>query len=215
MDASALRYALQSLSMSRTPAPWQDKLIELCAQPRITCSQVLAEIDEPLSAMADEIPPEGWLRYAFDYAKHLLFPDPAFTAAAAPYKDAVEFYLGVLQVCLDAERDNAPFDPLVDFAFLSKEEAAEFDRGREYNTFRRAWQEQHAYTALRLGEEASPFRLLGHVAGVHHVAMTAARGLLAAGLPVDLSLASAAAAGHDLGKFGCKPGERVPYLHYY
>ena len=45
--------------------------------------------------------------------------------------------------------------------------------------------------------------------------MTAARGLLAAGLPVDLALASGAAAGHDIGKYGCRPGERVPYLHYY
>ena len=32
---------------------------------------------------------------------------------------------------------------------------------------------------------------------------------------IDLALASGAAAGHDLGKFGCKPNERVPYLHYY
>ena len=31
-----------------------------------------------------------------------------------------------------------------------------------------------------------------------------------------MALASGgAAAGHDLGKFGCKPNERVPYLHYY
>ncbi len=34
-------------------------------------------------------------------------------------------------------------------------------------------------------------------------------------MPIDLALASGAAAGHDLGKFGCKPNERVPYLHYY
>ena len=26
---------------------------------------------------------------------------------------------------------------------------------------------------------------------------------------------SGSAAGHDIGKFGCRPGERVPYLHYY
>ena len=45
--------------------------------------------------------------------------------------------------------------------------------------------------------------------------MTVARGLYAAGVPIDLTLTSGAAAGHDLGKFGCKPNERVPYLHYY
>ena len=32
---------------------------------------------------------------------------------------------------------------------------------------------------------------------------------------VDLPLLSGAAAGHDIGKFGCKSGERVPYLHYH
>lgn len=32
---------------------------------------------------------------------------------------------------------------------------------------------------------------------------------------IDLGLISGAALGHDIGKFGCKPGERVPYLHYY
>ena len=32
---------------------------------------------------------------------------------------------------------------------------------------------------------------------------------------MDLALISGAAAAHDIGKFGCRPGERVPYLHYY
>ena len=45
--------------------------------------------------------------------------------------------------------------------------------------------------------------------------MTAARELKKSGTPLDLSLVSAASAGHDIGKFGCMPGERVPYLHYY
>ena len=34
-------------------------------------------------------------------------------------------------------------------------------------------------------------------------------------MAVDVALVSGAAAGHDLGKFGCRPGERVPYLHYF
>ena len=68
---------------------------------------------------------------------------------------------------------------------------------------------------MRLGLEATPWRTLEHIAGVHHVAMWAARGLKAAGAPIDLALVSAGAAGHDIGKFGCRPGERVPYLHYH
>ena len=68
---------------------------------------------------------------------------------------------------------------------------------------------------MRLNAEVTPFRTLEHIAGVHYVAMTVARGLYEAGVPIDLTLTSGAAAGHDLGKFGCKPNERVPYLHYY
>ena len=68
---------------------------------------------------------------------------------------------------------------------------------------------------MRLGQEVTPFRTLGHIAGVHYIAMTAARGLRAAGVDIDLALISGAAASHDIGKYGCRPGERVPYLHYY
>ncbi len=68
---------------------------------------------------------------------------------------------------------------------------------------------------MRLGMEVTPFCTLSHIAGVHYIAMTAARGLQEAGVGVDLALISGAAAAHDLGKFGCRPGERVPYLHYY
>ena len=51
--------------------------------------------------------------------------------------------------------------------------------------------------------------------GVHHVAVTAGRALRRGGVPLDLALVSGSAIGHDIGKFGCHPGERVPYLHYY
>ena len=39
--------------------------------------------------------------------------------------------------------------------------------------------------------------------------------LFRSGAAIDLGLVSGSAAGHDIGKFGCRPGERVPYLHYY
>ena len=68
---------------------------------------------------------------------------------------------------------------------------------------------------MRLGLEATPFRALEHIAGVHHIAVTMGRALKKTDIPVDLALVSGSAAGHDLGKFGCHPGERVPYLHYY
>ena len=85
----------------------------------------------------------------------------------------------------------------------------------EYRRFLRRFREEYIYELLRLGREVTPFQTLDHIAGVHHVAMQVARAFRSAGGLIDLGLISGAALGHDLGKFGCKPGERVAYLHYY
>ncbi len=47
--------------------------------------------------------------------------------------------------------------------------------------------------------------------------MFAGRQLARTQVPVDLGLVSGAAAGHDIGKYGCRKSEekRIPYLHYY
>ena len=197
------------------PAPWQHEVLALCTRAHLNCQQVLAACEAPLQILHPATPPGGWLSFSYEYVKHLLYPDPAHAQEFAPWQPGAELYLRILQFCLDYERQNRPADPLIDFQFLSESEAAGFDHAGEYRIFLRAWRREYVYEMLRLGDEVTPFRTLGHIAGVHHVAMTAARGLLAAGLPVDLALASGAAAGHDIGKYGCKPGERVPYLHYY
>lgn len=197
------------------PGEWQQQLSGLCGESHISCSEVLQACREPLSLLCPGDLEQGWLPFCFAYAKSLLYPDPDFTREAAYWKPGAELYLQILQLCMSAERANRPADPLLDFQFLSESEAAGCPRAGEYRIFLRAWQEQYVYEMLRLGEEVTPFHTLGHIAGVHYVAMVAARGLLAAGLPVDLALASGASAGHDIGKYGCRPGERVPYLHYY
>ena len=155
------------------------------------------------------------MSFTYKYVTHILYPDPEFTKAAAPYAAGAMFYLRVLQFFFDEERKVMPFDPFDDFALLSEEEYSLCERAKEYDHFVREFRNQYIYEMMRLNREATPFETLGHIAGVHHVAMTVARGLHKAGVPIDLALASGAAAGHDLGKFGCKPNERVPYLHYY
>lgn len=35
---------------------------------------------------------------------------------------------------------------------------------------------EYIYELMRLGQEVTPFRTLGHIAGVHYIAMTAAVG---------------------------------------
>ncbi len=194
---------------------WEHILSECFpATERFTCSAILEFIRPELSILSTE-PEEGWLVFTYDFAVRLLYPDPAFTAAAVPYARGAYFYLQILSFFFEEERKNLPFDPLVDFKFLTEDEYWKFDRSREYSHFLSLFKEHYIYEMMRLNKEATTYGTLGHIAGVHYVAMECAKGLYNAGIPINLALASGAAAGHDIGKFGCRPGERVPYLHYY
>ena len=146
-----------------------------------------------LDRLCPEAPSAGWGKFCYQFICGKMFPDGPF----APEKDrcgtAAAFYLTVLQVLLDYERTVLPFDPLMDFDFLTQEEWSACDCAGEYRRFLNAWREEWVYELMRLGQEFTPFRTLGHIAGVHHVAMTAAHGLAEAGVDVDLALISAAA----------------------
>lgn len=181
---------------------------------RLSCRQIFEICREPLALIGKE-PEEGWMKFTYQFVSHILYPDEAFKKDAAPYAAGALFYLSVLQFLFDMERLEQPFDPLMDFDFIGEEEAARFGTNEEYRRFKKTFHHEYIYEMMRLNSEVTPFRTLEHIAGVHYVAMTVARGLYLAGVPIDLTLTSGAAAGHDLGKFGCKPNERVPYLHYY
>jgi len=199
----------------RTPG-WTQGLASLFPiRERLSCAQVLDLCAPILETLSPQTPEKGWGAFCYRYVSNLMFPRDNFTPEAEAFGAGAEFYLTVLQVLFDHERSALPFDPLMDFAFLTPEEAAEYESGKEYHRLMTAWRQEYIYELMRLGAEYTPFRTLGHIAGVHHIAMVAARGLKQGGVDVDLALISAAAAAHDIGKFGCRPGERVPYLHYY
>ena len=203
------------LTLTKTPG-WTEGLSALFPiRERIRCSQVL-ELCAPIMDKLCPTPPEkGWGPFCYQFICSIMFPEGGFAPEKDRCGDAGLFYLTVLQVLLDYERTALPFDPMLDFQFLPEEEYSSYDLGREYRRFLRAWREEFIYELMRLGMEFTPFKTLSHISGVHYIAMTAARGLQEAGVDVDLALISAAAASHDIGKFGCRPGERVPYLHYY
>ena len=180
---------------------------------RISCARALDAFRPLLDTIALE-PAEGWLPYTYQVARCMLYPEADRTHTSAQW-DGAFCFLQFLQAVFTAERQALPFDPWLDFAFCSREELSASAVAEPYRQFLYRWQEEYIYEMLRLGREVTPFHTLEHIAGVHHVAMTVSRAFSAGGGLIDLALVSAAAAGHDLGKFGCKPGERVPYLHYY
>ena len=179
---------------------------------RLRCADVLALCRPELETLCPGEPSEGWLAYAYDYARRLLYPEKTDTEPFAP---GAVFLLSVLQVLFAAEAELLPHDPAWTFDFLTDDELAGSPCAPSYQRFLRLWRREFVYELMRLGLEVTPYRTLEHIAGVHHLAVTAARALRKSGVAVDVALVSGAAAGHDLGKFGCRPGERVPYLHYF
>ena len=179
---------------------------------RLRCADVLALCRPELETLCPGEPSEGWLAYAYDYARRLLYPEKT---DAEPFAPGAVFLLSVLQVLFAAEAELLPHDPAWTFDFLTDDELAGSPSAPSYQRFLRQWKREYVYELMRLGLEVTPYRTLEHIAGVHHLAVTAARALRKSGVAVDVALVSGAAAGHDLGKFGCRPGERVPYLHYF
>jgi len=196
------------------PLEWEETLgAFLPLTRRFSCDEILSLSLSLLNAIAPP-PKEGWMPYAYRVAISLLYDEGDLEHTLAQ-RDAALCYLNILQVFFEAERTALPFDPQFDFAFCSEEELRDSSTAGEYRQFLIRFRDEYVYELMRLGREITPFRTLEHIAGVHHVAMSVARPFYANGGCVDLAQLSGAAAGHDIGKFGCRPGERVPYLHYH
>ena len=213
-DRSAADYFAPGDALLRTieSEGYMQRFAGLFSGARLRCADVLALCRPELETLCPGEPSEGWLAYAYDYARRLLYPEKT---GAEPFAPGAVFLLSVLQVLFAAEAELLPHDPAWTFDFLTDDELAGSPCAPSYQRFLRLWRREFVYELMRLGLEVTPYRTLEHIAGVHHLAVTAARALRKSGVAVDVALVSGAAAGHDLGKFGCRPGERVPYLHYF
>lgn len=183
---------------------------------RFTAKEV-AEIMKPaLDKMCQE-PEEGWTEYSYRYVLNRLFPDSSQDFQAKKYARGRAMYLKTLQVLFKLEESVMPYDPRVDIVLPDVSIIEKYDCNREYGRFYKVAVGNYIYEFMRISAELTPFNTLGHIAGVHHVAMYMAKQLFALDVPCDLGVVSGAAVCHDIGKYGCKKGEekRVPYLHYY
>lgn len=196
---------------------WKERIRRLTEQEQISCADVLGCCEAAMNALAGEEPQEGWLLYAYRYAAAGLFPDCLELDRREEFTRAAELYLAVLQLILAHEEQLTGRTPNYRFAFLNEEEMDDYVNKDEYLHFLECFRDQYVYELMRIGGEVTGFNALGHVCGVHNIAMHVSRQLHEAGVPIDLGLASAAAAAHDIGKYGCRAHEvkRIPYLHYY
>ena len=129
-----------------------------------TAGKCFFDVDE------DE-PDEGWLMNTYLYLRSVLFPH-----LEAPHTNE---RITVSRICLlrflrgvyEYERKNCPFDPRRDMLILSDSEIDENGFTREYLRMKRVIRDNYIYEFMRIGAEITSFNTLGHVSGVHYVAM--------------------------------------------
>lgn len=196
---------------------------------RIHAQDILKVWEEYIASDQAEEPQDGWLMYVYLYLRNQLFPHLPLTTREAGtqteqggsgLQDMTEnrdSLIRLLHAVYQYERAVCRFDPTKDIRLLSDKEVKENGFTGEYFRMKKLISMLNIYEFMRIGADITPFNTLGHISGVHYIAMYVARQLFAAGVPVDLGMVSAAAASHDIGKYGCRKQEesRVPYLHYY
>lgn len=175
------------------------------------CTRVLALCAPVVESDCQNM--QQWLSALCDRLSDNMFPD-----AQHPRRDLTgdeRLYLAVLEQVL--AQHLREFDPLTDVLRFPEEALQQSRVTEEYDRFHRATVEAHVLPLMRISREVRPFDPASHTVGVHNVALHTAIMAARAGIPVDLPLVSAAAFGHDIGKFGCRGDDarRIPYLHYY
>ncbi len=180
-------------------------------------SRTILDISSRYTPELVDVPIEGWLEHTRLYLLHVLFPHMDAPLEPEKYADGRNMLLQIMRGIYVYERQVLSFDPRYDMKLLSDEEIEANAFTDEYLRLKKLVKREFVYEFMRISADISPFNTLGHISGVHYVAMYAARQLHEAGIDVDLGLISGAAAAHDIGKYGCRKEEerRVPYLHYY
>lgn len=183
---------------------------------KIKCIDVLDLSIEIMDSLCPE-GPKDWLSYVFQYILNKSFPEAVTIDLDSKYETAVIIYLEILRTILIYTSKEDEFDKFSSFNFLTEEEIEALQNKEEYLTFLDKFNSDYIYELMMIDAEVNGYNTLSHVAAVHYVAMHVARQLKKIGISVNLGLVSGAAAGHDVGKYGCKGLEkkRVAYLHYY
>ena len=181
-----------------------------------TAADVLEGLMPVMEEFASE-PECGWLSFICNETVAYMFPENFTSAASEEQMRAMKFFMESYRMLLRSEAENKSFSPTDNLYLLKEREISECANVDEYRHLKEIWKKHYLFEFMRINREITPFNTIGHIGGVHHVALYIGRQLAGTDVPIDISLVSGAAACHDLGKFGCRPEEasRVPYLHYY
>lgn len=184
-----------------------------------TCKNVLRMCEDLLNELSGYNPPSDWLHYIYQYTLNKSFPDAVTVELNQKLQRPCDTYLKILKTVSKHQMtsNDKEWQSRYPLLFLSPQEIDELESSIEYKTFLQAFNEDCIYELMKLSQDVMGMSTLDHVLGVHYLSMSIGRQLKKKGIPVDLGRVSGAAAGHDIGKYGCRESEskRVPYLHYY
>jgi len=195
------------------------KLQELVSKKDYSCNRALILCEDIINDYYKDAPVENWLFYIYQYTLNKSFPEAVVIDFNPSLDTLCIIYLEILRILSDFQKvyDINSWESKYPLELLSKKEEEELESSREYLRFKEAYYNEYIYEMMKLNQEVLGYSSLKHISGVHYLALYIGRQLKDKDLPIDLGRVSGAAAGHDIGKFGCKKEEahRVPYLHYY
>ncbi|MGV8146709.1 MAG: cytidyltransferase [Alkaliphilus sp.] len=191
----------------------------ILANNNYSCSIVYELCEDLLSELWGNLAPQKPLYYIYQYSLYKSFPNSIEIEFDPRLSEGCEIYLHVLKVISRWQKksnDNT-MQSKYPINLLSIEIKKKYQVTSEYDKFYDAFTGEFLYEMMKLNQEVVGHNTLDHICAVHYMAVFIAKQLSDAGLPVDLGRVSGAAAGHDLGKYGCRSweGNRVAYLHYF
>ncbi|MDR1774729.1 MAG: cytidyltransferase, partial [Clostridioides sp.] len=161
---------------------------------------------------------DQYMKYLYNFALAKNFKKAVMVDLNHSFDAVCEVFYLIFQIICQYERklDNFSMRGIYPLEFLTEGEISELEND-EYIRFEKVFKKNYVYEMIKLSDEIFGFNTLDHICGVHYLALKLARQLKKKGILVDLGRVSGAAAGHDIGKYGCKGEElkRVPHLHYY
>jgi nicotinic acid mononucleotide adenylyltransferase len=177
------------------------------------------ELLEPLIRQLDSREATDWPKYFYYYSLSFSFPEAVPIELDASRNRIAALYLRVLKVISEFQKHSVDgtWQSRYPILLLTDDEIAALEDPTEFLTFKRYFTGDYVYEMMKLNQDVIGYTTLDHICGVHHLALKIARQLKKLGYPLDLGRVCGAAAGHDVGKFGCKPDEmsRVAYYHYF
>lgn len=184
-----------------------------------SCNRTLLMCKNVMSQLCNASLPEDLLCCLYNFALQKSFPDAVTINLNKGFEASCELYLAVLRIVCIVQKNSKDDTWLSKYAmnFLVKDEIESLENNDEYLKFMEAFRKDYIYEMMKLSGEVFKYNTLDHVCGVHYLSLHIARQLKDKNVQIDLGRVSGAAAGHDIGKYGCigKELKRVPHLHYY